>query len=59
MKEITLSIIYEIPEELDIFHQLKIAQCRYVPKNIKVTDVSFEREWLGNKSKITFKGVES
>lgn len=58
MKEISISIIYEAETESDMLHQIKIAQSKYVPSNMDVTDIAFEREWLGKKSKITFKGVE-
>ncbi len=58
MREISISITYETCEDTTILHQIERMQHRFVPDSIMVNDIQFEKEWLPEKTKITFKGVE-
>ena len=58
MRDITISITYETNDDTTILDQIERMQQRFVPESVFVNDISFEKEWLPEKTKITFKGVE-
>lgn len=58
MKEISISITFECNDSFQVLYQIDVAKRKYVPENIEIRDVSFEKEWVPGKTRITFKGVE-
>jgi len=58
MKDISISVTYMRDDEHDNLTQIHEIQSRFVPHGICVMDISFEKEWLPTRTKITFKGVE-
>jgi len=59
MKDISISITYARDDEHDNLTQIHEAQTRFVPHGIHVMDITFEKEWLPTRTKVTFKGVEN
>ena len=58
MKEISISITYERDDQMTIIDQIAVIGGRYVPLNIKIMDINFEKDWIPEKTRITFRGVE-
>lgn len=58
MKDISICITYTKDDSHDIVFQILETQNKFVPEDIKVMDIQFEKEWYADKSRITFKGVE-
>lgn len=58
MKEISISVTFEADRSMPIIDQIKAVEKKYLPEEMEITDINFEREWLEGKTRITFKGVE-
>ena len=58
MNEITISITYRTDDCTTEMYQIGQMERKYAMNKLHLTEISWEREWVPGKSRVTFKGVE-
>lgn len=58
MSEITISITYKKTEWEACFCEIIDAKDKYVPKDLTLIEIHWDKNWTAEFSRVTFKGVE-
>ena len=58
MNEITIAITYRQNNDLGCFSQIVDARDKYLEEKMDIREITWEKEWIPGKSRVTFKGVE-